>query len=1199
MTTSPSVLDQLDLGGHMVIEASAGTGKTYALEHLVVELVKRGAGIEEILVVTFTEKATREMRVRIRARLRDEAADPRVRAQLAAFDRAPISTIHGFCQRLLSEHAFASGRFFEEERIDGRAAFGSALRDEMRSASGDVQAVLALGLAQLGQAELEECLARFHRETCPIEPAVDLQAVRAALAAIPDDVDLEAVLLTIPHWASRPRARDQLPVLFELAARVKGGAPLEGLLPELFEWALASEGRKSAAERTVMDLAGHLGEHPSLGAPLVGLARALGSPIPLLVHVVLPAVRARLLHDKRERGLFDFDDLLSVVVETLRSPRGPDLVRAVRQRHRHALVDEFQDTDERQWEIFRRLFFEPGPAGARETTLAVIGDPKQAIYGFRGADVHTYEAARKEMMEHGRRGVLDESYRTSDALVRAVHRVLLPADGEAGFFTGVNRYDAPIRAARPALGLVDRDGQAIPPLRLVHLTSQHELRAKSVRAALAEHYARSVEALIDGEVRVVDENGPRGIEAADVMVLTRSSAEGDEMGDALRARGIPYAFFRKDGLFQTSEAKDVLDVLKALVSPRDRALRARAFVSPFFAIPVTQLASARELPPDHPIVRTFDHLVELSEGRELAPLFRALEGETGLSRRELYLFESERRLTNYLHLFEVLLSLSHKGRLSLRDLVEHLAELTSGRARPSEDQDIQRLPSERSAVQILTIHKSKGLEAEALFLFGGLGQKPPSERTPVVLHPRGVDGRTRRIAWAGPMGPDQKLLARNEDDEEAQRLYYVALTRARSLLTLPYVGPRPAGAREDLVHTELALKGGYRVVNARLRAVVVAPQAGDELLVERRELEVETQRRKRTKSAPMPPRDEAALAHVLVPVPVLSASTISALRFSLAGTEVTSYSRMKSRAAEESPLEDGERPDDEVSAPGLEPTSDASEPDPLPGGAAVGVMVHEILEHMPIERVRVADVEVLSRDLELLAIARVAAERSAVDPSLAAAALALALRAQRTPVRTEGITLLGGFAQPERRLVEMPFVHPIPESSALDGDAGELAIERGYVRGVIDLLFEHEGKLFVLDWKTDRLARYDERALDAHVRDHYEVQARLYTLACVRLFGLTDEAAFDARFGGLLYAFLRGMGPSATNELGSSSAASSGSGVPSTGVSFRRPTFADVRSWDRALAENDAPWGYPLPPRRSVSDLASRVLPPARVGGLE
>lgn len=1188
-TGRPRVLDELDLAGHAVIEASAGTGKTYTLEHLVVELVRRGAAIDEILVVTFTEKATREMRVRIRSRLREEAGDPRVRAQLASFDRAPISTIHGFCQRLLAEHAFASGRFFEEERIDGRAAFGSALRDVMRSAEGDVEAVLSAALAQLGHDELEECLARFHHETCPIEPTVDLSQVRVALAAIPESVDLEAALSTITHSIARRRPRAELPPLFDLAARARGGTPLGTLLPELFEWALTTEGRKSPQDRTIAVLAGHLGEHETLGAPLSALARAIASPVPLLVHVVLPAVQARLAADKREKGLFDFDDLLAAVVETLRSPRGPDLVRAVRARHRHALVDEFQDTDERQWEIFRRLFFDAGPSGARATTLAVIGDPKQAIYGFRGADVHTYETARKEIEQHGRRAVLDESYRTSVALIAGVHRVLVPqlgtgqAEAETPFFTGVNRYDAPIRSARPALGLVDGEGNAAPPLRLVHLTSQHELRAKSVRTALAQHYARRIEELVAGAARVVDEEGTREIRAADVMVLTRSSAEGDEIGEALRARGIPYAFFRKDGLFQTDEAKDVLDVLTALVTPRDRALRARAFATPFFAVPVTQLRAARELPSDHPIARTFERLVELAGARELAPLFRALEGDTGLSRRELYLFESERRLTNYLHLFEVLLALSHKGRLSLRDLVERLGELTSGRARPSEDQDIQRLPSERSAVQILTIHKSKGLEAEAVFVFGGFGQKPPSERAPVVLHPRGANGEERRIAWAGPMSRDEKALSRQEDDEEAQRLYYVALTRARSLLVLPYLGPRPAGpAREDLVHTDFAMKGAYRVVNARLRAVVLTPQAGDERILERTELEVEPGVRKRVKNAPMPPRDEAALERALTPVPELTPATVGALRFSLAGPEVTSYSRMKSRAAAlESALDEGERANDEVTGESLDPAVGEIEEDGLPGGAAVGVMVHEILEHLPIERIRAEEVAQLTVDAALLSIARAAAERNALDPSLADAALALALRAQRTPVLTEGLTLPGGFAQPMRRLVEMPFVHPIPEThAAIDAPSATLAsVERGYVRGVVDLLFEHEGKLFVLDWKTDRLARYDERSLAAHVRDHYEVQARLYTLACVKLFGLGDESEFDARFGGLVYAFLRGMGPSA-------------------GVSFRRPSFSDVCAWEKALAENDAPWGYPLPLRRSLHDLAARVQPPVLVGGL-
>jgi exodeoxyribonuclease V beta subunit len=1154
-------LASIDPRRHAVIEASAGTGKTYTLEHLVVELVRRGASIDRILVATFTDKATREMRVRVRDRLAEAARnEPSLARSLASFDRAPISTIHGFCQKLLAEHAFASGRAFEATRVDGRAAFGRALRATLRAASSDVLAVLSAALGVMSLEQIEDCLFAFHRETCPVCPDAGVSRVLAALVAVPDTTDVESIVSHVAHHAARARPRAELPALIALARRARN-EPMTRVLPPLLEWALVTEGRKSAAERTVVALARALEPHPVMGPALAELAEVLASAVPLLVHVVLPSVRAELTREKRELGLYDYDDLLALVLESLRGPNGPDLVSAVRARYQHALVDEFQDTDERQWEIFRRLFFDPIPGQDAATSLTVIGDPKQAIYGFRGADVHTYERACAEMQARdAQRLVLDRSFRTSQGLLDAMHAILLPPQGAAPYFTGVVDYDAPVRAARELLRVVDSEGREVPPLRLFHLVSDTELRMKTARRALAAAYAVEIEELVHGSVRVVDEKGPRALLASDVFVLTRTSAEGDEMGEALRARGIAYTFFRKDGLFATEEAKDVLDVLAALVSPRDRRARLRAYATAIFAVPLASLADAAELPAEHAVRRTFERLVTLSRARELAPLLRAIADDTGLAQRELYLHATERRLTNYLHVLEVLLAMSHRGRLSLRDLTERLGELASGRARPSEDEDIQRLPSEQAAVQILTIHKAKGLEAEAVFLFGGFGQRPPSEQSPVVMHGPGSGTPDGRYAWAGPLPAEEKARFKLEDEQEAQRLYYVALTRAAALLVLPYVGPGPSGEASDL-----DMRGGYRVVNAQLRRIV--RDGFDPARILRREIAVSDAAPPPIAHAPIAPPAPAP------PIPRLSPSTTRELVITLTGVEVTSYSRMKAAAKSnerrrEPSLDDAIVDRTELLGDAVDRVvHEAPRAGELPGGAAVGVMVHEILEHLPIDVVRASSLDEIRGNLAMQELAAEAADRNGLSRTLAADALALAARALKTPLHTPGLVLPRGLCTPTRRLVEMPFVHPIPERD------GVPELERGYVRGVVDMLFEHDERLYVLDWKSDRLGAYDEAAMTEHARAHYEVQIRLYTLACARAFALTSREAYEQRFGGLLYVFVRGL---------------DGGG---SGALFLRPSFEDVHGWERDLASSDAPWGYPLPTRRSLTGLASRIGP--------
>ena len=884
MIEMPQAVRELDRAQHAIIEASAGTGKTYTLEHLVLALVLDGAPIEEILVVTFTDKATREMRARLRRRLEDaaralETGDglsrlslERVRSALAAFDRAPISTIHAFCQRVLVEHAFLSGRPLTAERIDGRQSFSKAYRGALRrglASTSKMRFVWALALSLFGKGPvlaLETLLYAWVRERGEIQPQLDMSTVLTSLLTMPTARELveeewRRTEETIPSLTMRARLRDALFSLGhvldearpEIARAIEEGHAddvlFSALWPPLFAWSRASSDPRGEETHCLLVLraleSAEGTDHQARLHAASAIVRALGSPIPMLLRALGPSVLKAWEEEKAASRGVDFDDMITSLAELVRDA---DVRAAIRAKVRHALVDEFQDTDDVQWGIFRALFVDAELAGfplgkelagfpsgkddenASEVrrTLTVIGDAKQAIYGFRSADVHSYLAACEHLESQGAKRVrLGESYRSTASLLDAVHRLVFPPEDEPAFFTGSARSERAILCGKPALKLIDDSGAEAPALVVQHLLGVPELRFPLVRRSLAAAIAEEIARIEEGALLTRDgEQAPKRIPLGEIFVLTRSAIEGNDVAEALRKRGIPHAFFKQSGLFRTREARHVIDVLRAVSAPYDRNLRVQAFLTPFFSLPVGDLQRARSLPSEHAYVRRIARWSTLAERGQLAALFDAMWNESGLAQRALYLHQSERSLVNIEHLFEIALELATTRRLHLQELVVLLAERVENAGDPahaSDDEDIQRLESERDAVQILTMHKAKGLEAEVVFLFGGFGKPPHRPLLPQVLH----EGE-RRVAWAGPetwgdANEEARIKAglRDEARQEDERLYYVAMTRAKSRLYLPYFGaaPRAVPRRPDVSYDPPHFRGPYNVVNERLRAV--------------------------------------------------------------------------------------------------------------------------------------------------------------------------------------------------------------------------------------------------------------------------------------------------------------------------------------------------------------------------------------------
>ena len=526
----------------------------------------------------------------------------------------------------------------------------------------------------------------------------------------------------------------------------------------------------------------------------------------------------------------------------------------------------------------------------------------------------------------------------------------------------------------------------------------------------------------------------------------------------------------------------------------------------------------------------------LADARDFDRLFQSIVRESGIVRREIFFADGERELTNTLHLLEILIERARSTRTTLRDLVQSLLGLIAKTRLPLDlEGNMQRLASERSAVQIMTIHKAKGLEAPLVFVAIGRSWAPSEE---VRLYHEGG----RRFAWVGSLAPDVGATVRQEESEEDQRLMYVALTRAMGRLYLPYV--------VDTAGAPAVLRGSYESVHRRVAEHV---RVKDPLCA----VENAGQGASLPHAAPMTAKawePPAAVLHVRDDRPVYAA-----LRERHAATIVTSYTRLRGErrpARSFASVEPEERR--------VEKSADAFDEAPampmmLRAARSSGVFLHELLERVPLPSFALSGGFTAWRsrhDVSSLIDESLAAYR--IDPAQRDHAERLLWAAYTTPVVLPGGgDTLAGFASASRVVREMEFVYPIPEPEhpalADTATGSPLRIAQGYVRGSLDLAFEHKGFTYFADWKSDSLASYARDSLARHVALHYDEQARLYALAVVKLLAVRSRAEYETRFGGLLYCFLRGF--DGTDGIWSS-----------------RPTWDELLAWDESLrARRD--WG--------------------------
>jgi exodeoxyribonuclease V beta subunit len=1186
MSTKTPLALAFPLQGSQLIEASAGTGKTFTISALYLRLIlghgdeSSGFGREllppQILVVTFTDAATKELRERIRTRLaeaarffRDETPAPDAliaelrdqfdaqqwpgcanRLDVAAqwMDEAAVSTIHSWCQRMLREHAFDSGSLFTQSlETDHSDLLGEVLRDYWRLFCYPMQGD-ALNWVRSNWGG----------------PAALLPRVRGLFASERDSDEGKAPAELIDECLQERRA-----ALFELkmpwrqwadelldichqgvASKSVDGRKMqaryfEPWFEKLKAWAedesleqldIGTGFTRLTPDGMAEAWKGQAPSHPGLDAmpKLKSSLDALPSPDAAVLQHAAKWVGARFEEEKRRRAEMGFDDMLLRLDAALQSDGGERLATLIREQFPVALIDEFQDTDPVQYRIFESIYRieENSP----DTGLFLIGDPKQAIYAFRGADIYTYLRARQATT--GRLHTLGTNFRSSHGMVNAVNHVFARAEsreqGRGAFLFREKSGDNPV----PFLPVQSQGrkerlqvaGQDVAALNVWHLSSDQPLSGVVYRQQLAAACASEITALLNGGQSadagfVQDGKDFRGLKPSDIAILVRDGKEAQAVRSELAARGVRSVYLSdKDSVFAAQEAHDLLSWLKACAEPDvERSLKA-ALACITLNLPLAELERLNQ---DELVWETrvmqFRGYRELWRKQGVLPMLRRLLHDFHLPQTLMQRSDGERVLTNLLHLSELMQQAAAEldGEQAL---IRHLAELLAVSGQAGEEQ-ILRLESDEQLVKVVTIHKSKGLEYPLVFLPFICSAKPvDGSRLPLHYH----DGAGKAQI---SLKPTAELIAQADDERLAEdlRLLYVALTRAQHACWLGVTDLKRGNNNSSVLH--LSALGYLLGGGASLGESSELKRWLQDLQQDCPAIHIDEMPQP-TDEHYQPPRNDAVLSATLVPKRKASENwwiaSYSALRIS----DVLSVG---SDEAPDSPqaqkLFDDERLDPDAPREIIAGGADIHR---FPRGPNPGTFLHGLLEWAG------DDGFAVTREALEDAIARRCNLRGWEGWITTLSDWLQHLLKSPLPVAGGQPPVV--LEQLKQYRVEMEFWFASHKVDVLKLDelvrqhthrgvarvAAEPVQLNGMFKGFIDLTFEHDGRYYVADYKSNWLGvddlAYTEQAMEQSILDNrYDLQYVLYLLALHRqLKARLPDYEYDRHVGGALYLFLRG-----------------------------------------------------------------------------
>ncbi len=1189
------------ISGTMLIEASAGTGKTYALERMVARLIgreNRPLSIDNILVVTFTNSASREMKERIRLILtrrsreiwRSSTERDRYRKALTDFGHASILTIHGFCRMVLSTWPFEASAPFRQELVPGNKLEKQEAHTWLASLDDSIIApeILEAAYSQAGNstklitAIVQDLIGDGHPPGATLLPTdEDLKSFNSFIS---DADNPEGRLfaaangLFTPAWSSTALkaifkaaggAKKTLVSLNKISDHLaacrslKGlsiltdgilGDPAEvGIRSHFLELLHAAADQKTAAESLDDEseaLLQALKDFFAVIAPCIEIRRE-GKDVKaanllarymrcIFYNLVQQKLKPQVDRLKDETGIWGYADLIQRVSQAVETPDSP-LAQLLRTRYKAALIDEFQDTDPRQWQMFHSLF--SGPSHI----LALIGDPKQCIYGFRGTGLQGYQAA-KSLIPIEKQYRLETNFRSRAPLVAAINRLFSPifqtrSDGgkAIGFFK--------VKSGRPA-----GDSFCYPhaeiPITVIKAASEGEY---------ADGIVREIRALLDpktggqwipdgqsGETGTGDPTLSRRVLASDIAVLVRTARQEEDIISRLTALEIPTLCYRSRSVFTQPICEVVYGLLRAFDAPRNQALWRSVFLDEFFRLPPALLLRLEQS----------GYLDNFSEkGMDWKRLFVAGKSflafesffdysmklaswakETGYASKVDYLRHpwtrrvlsqngGERLWQDWRQISELIQKKQSEG---LRDIPGIIAWMR----RCAQDKSLEtseflvRLETEAPAVRVLTMHASKGLEFPLVFLHGGFtGKTRHSNRDSYRFDDGGtlVVDRLCREKYFNHH--------RANNWEEDKRLLYVAFTRASHKLWVPFLSDEKRVVQMDSF---------WNI------AIPQTPDPADKFRLPPHEStdskDVDSFKQQLFAKIEDFARN-SDLIHLIdigtsEPAPLPKSKAIRQGPFRLAplpscptgmrdpATESYTSILLNLRRDSIHPIEQDKDVDHIIASSGdfLPEADNDTNPLGQDGGAIFGQLLHACLEQ--------CDFSLATNDDEKIWLTHQATEElfnslaNRFYPPNWYEGRAIALKTMVRQVLRVSIPSLGRLCdlQPRQFRREIEFQVYLPQGASLDIDNTEIRIDRGFLKGFIDLLIQKNGRWWVVDWKTNILPS-GRNYEDIMKENLYRLQYELYLLGlCRTLSGnLGRPVDWEKEIGGAVYLFLRGL----------------------------------------------------------------------------
>jgi exodeoxyribonuclease V beta subunit len=1056
-----SLADDIDLSRHGIIEAHAGTGKTYTIVGLALRMlertVNRGKGgdryvhLRDVLLVTYTEKAAGELKKRIRDGLAARVIELRASGDsglaghletcLNNMHEAFIGTIHSVCLRLLQTWPFETGAHFNTAQLEDDAEGAeAALRASMRTDWEDAAAGLPQGLA----------------------------------------------------------------------AMERGGARLE-------------KKHTALITQTALEIMANDGAEPSA-------APAGNSALYDFVNRAAKFLADRYGAYKREKGLVSYDDMLRLTRDAVYSENS-EMLKRLRKKLRYGIIDEFQDTSPVQWSIFQKIFLDGGDA-----KIYIVGDPKQSIYSFQGADINSYISAKGAIAALGGAVYrLVNNYRSLPGMIDGYNAILCGGGDEDWFLFGNGggiSYKAADAACPPPRRAPPRP-LAHRAIQAVKLDRENEPENQS---AMAEAACAAIKKLLGTTISIP--KGPQWEELTlnygDFAVIIETHSMTAPFIEAFRKRGIPCVKYKMAGIFKSAMARDIIALLSAIAKRHSRPRRAAALLTHFFnKEPGTITPGADTDYCQNPncdgdglcAAHALDAWGKLADRQLWAQLFRNIIEKTGIRRRLIRLIDGERMLADLRQVTDYCVERLYSQNSSLDRLIKHLARMYDGEEGARGDKNLHTLATEKSSVKILTMHAAKGLEFPVVFLMNRNSAKTPNG--PNVLRWVDTDKKRRFTPYIsvsdlregkGKNQRDSEPLASYTESaaRERRRLLYVAMTRPQAMLFAP-------------------MREGDGCLTPRLYKLLTDGNPNVEIFNGEAWDVCANQASGSAGDADSTQLDD---------IPALSLQRFISVE--------TSYSQISRELKKAPRTEDDDGGDvvlsDEYHAEDIGINTDGINIDTdinvnndalrlLPGGRATGDALHKAIEKlMRSDNVNavINDGNALDNIVEqCLKSGGIFNMPSTIDPAAAVKQAASFIKTALTlPYPTpDGKSSINLSALPRAdRVPEMEF---LLSRRPGDGILPAAIDAPRRIRGFIDLAFRlknekcpaHPYRYYIADWKSDSLESYDPEALRLYCADrHYTLQSQIYTLALERYLSgiLGNRYNREQHIGGSLYVFLRG-----------------------------------------------------------------------------